>query len=408
AAGADGLPLLPALSWLDRRASAEAGEISALSEIPVDPTFYLPKALRLWRGSEELRRSVKWFFSLPEYFLFGLCGNALTYLPHPGYLPYIWDDSLIDALDMPRGIFPPFAKPGELAGSLTTEAARALGLKPGIPVAVGYPDFLASIVGSGAMKVGIACDRSGTSEALNICADRPFPGRELLSLPHAVDGLWNVSGGVSTAGAALGWISSILGLAAGAGDNGSDLVGRAALSPPGSRGLVFLPYLAGERAPLWNASRRGAFVGLGLGHGREDLARAVCESIAFGLRLAAEKARDALFPLRLARPSGSGASRDFLCSIKADALGIPFELPEVADCELVGDACACAAALGDATSIAEASKNLVRITRRIEPDRAASAALDEAYGSFKLALEALGPVDDRMHGSSRRASGAGG
>jgi xylulokinase len=394
AADSSGVPLGPALSWLDRRAERESEEVSALAGMKIDPTFYLPKALRLWRNaSSDLRGRIRWFFSCPEYLEFSLCGEALTYLPHPGYGPYIWNSEMIAALHLPAERFPPFVAPAKIAGKLLSIAADRLGLSAGIPVVSGFPDFLAAIVGSASVEIGVACDRTGTSEAINLCADRPFSRRDLLSLPHPLDGLWNISGGVSTAGAALEWLASTLD--AGIGLNGSTkvdgLLAEARLAAPGAKGLVFLPYLAGERAPLWDASRRAAFVGLSLEHGRPEMARAAAESLAYGMKLASDLALEEGMPFGLVRVSGQAAGEEFLCKIKADILGVPVEVPEIVDCELVGDAAACAVALGEASDLADAAMALVRIARRFEPQE--SALYAEAFAGYKEALTALESVD---------------
>jgi xylulokinase len=394
AVDSSGRPLGPALSWLDRRAEAEAREVSTLAGRVIDPTFYLPKALRLWRLADAAGRDkIRWFFSCPEFLLFALCGQALTYLPHKGYEPYIWNEEMIRALSLPLERFPPFSPPARNAGDLLPGAAESLGLKPGIPVITGFPDFLAAIVGSACVEVGQACDRAGTSEAINLCAERAYPNRGLLSLPHPVAGLWNVSGGISTAGAALEWLARNL-------DSGADhvfdvlaLIAQARLSPAGARGLVFLPYLSGERAPLWNPKRRAAFSGLSLDHGRPELARAVCESLAFGLKLASDLAVAEGMPFALLRVSGQAAADDFLCELKADVLAVPVEAPEIPDCELLGDAAACALALGEASSLAQASSSLIRIRRRFEPR--SQPGYNDAFASFSAALAALESVDNK-------------
>jgi xylulokinase len=407
AANEKGEPLGPALSWLDRRAALEAAEVSALAGITIDSTFYLPKALRLWRSaSQELRGRIRWFFSCPEYLEFALCGEAFTYLPHPDYEPYIWNAKMIAELGLRTELFPPFVATACVVGRLLPAAAMRLGLPSGLPLVSGFPDFLAAIVGSASVSVGRACDRSGTSEAINLCADRPFPNRALLSLRHPVSGLWNVSGGVSTAGAALEWLAKAL--CSESRDSGNEVDGLlrdAQLSPAGARGLVFLPYLAGERAPLWDATRRAAFVGISVDHGRPELARAAAESLAYGLKLASDLALAEGMPFDLMRVSGQAAGEDFLCEIKADVLGVPVEVPEIVDCELVGDAAACSVALGEASSLGEAAASLVRIARRFEPK--ASTAYAEAFATYKEALNALEPVD-RSAESRRSAPGRAG
>lgn len=391
-ADSSGKPLGPVLSWLDRRAVAEASEVSALAGAIIDPSFYLPKALRHWRAADASeRRRLRWFFSCPEYLVFVLCGEAITYLPDPRYEPYIWNSSMLEALDLPAERFPPFAAPGSILGDLSPSAAERLGCGRGAKLVAGYPDFLAAIVGSATVDAGVACDRTGTSEAINLCAEKPFPRRELLSLPHPVSGLWNLSGGVSTAGAALAWLSGLFNGPSGPDSDGSigALLSEARRSPPGARGLAFLPYLAGERAPLWDSSLRGSFVGLSIGHDRSDLARAVCESLAYGLRLSSDIAVSEGFPFSLVRLSGHSSSDDFLSGIKADVLGVPIEIPEIAECEIAGVAAACALALGEASSISEASAAIVRVARRIEPS--SRDAYDEPFSAFTEALRALHP-----------------
>jgi Sugar (pentulose and hexulose) kinases len=395
------LPLGPALSWLDRRAAVESVEASAAAGLYVDPSFYLPKALFMWRAlSPSERARTRWFLPCPEYLVAALCGEAVAYLPDRGYEPYIWSEGLLSALGLPVQLFPPFVRPSEIVGALLPASAEGLGLEPGIPLVAGFPDFLASIVGSGAVKVGVANDRSGSSEALNLCALSAFPGREILSLPHAISPLWNLSGGLSTAGSALARVASLLGY------RGVDeLVADAERSVPGARGLSFLPYLAGERAPLWDTRLRGGLSGLSMEHGREDLARAACESMAYGLKLAAELIAAKGFPLELVRVSGLAARDDLLCRIKAEVLGVPVEAPEEEDCELLGDAAACALALGDGARLDESALALFRLRRRFEPSNQASgerAAYAEAFAAFKSALSgALGEASREGEGGSR-------
>jgi Sugar (pentulose and hexulose) kinases len=400
ATDASGVALGPALSWLDRRASAEAAELSAILGMSIDPSFYLPKACYLWRGADDAERDrLRWFFSCPEHLAFVLSGEACAYLPHPGYEPYIWNSSSIAALGLPEERFPRFAAPGEIIGRLKGDSAERLGIEPGIAVVAGFPDFLAAIVGSASVEEGIACDRTGSSEALNICAPRPYKDATLFSLPHPVPALWNVSGGVSTSGSALAHFAHLLGT------DVPGLIAEAGTARPGAEGLGFLPYLSGERAPLWDPRRRGSFFGISLAQGRPELCRSICEGIAYGLRLAADIARSDGIGLRLVRASGRAAENDFLCELKARILRADVEVPEILDCELAGDAAAMAFGLGEASSLAEAASSLVRITRRYE----ASEPLPEyerGAAAYEAALKALENVDrDAARSSVPQARG---
>lgn len=383
AAGRDGLPVGRACSWMDRSAVAEAARVSEAAGRAVDPSFYLPKALRVL-GSEA-GGSVSKFFSGPEYLAFTLGAAPVSYLVDDYYDAFVWDRATGARLGLDSALFPPYVDPAKVIGEVSANAAEAVGLPAGLPIVSGFPDFLAALVGSGAVSPGLACDRSGSSEALNVCAQRPFPDRSIFSLPHAVRGLWNLSGGLSTSGKALEWFSGVAGYSG----IGSDSVYQdAERVAAGADGLLFLPYLAGERAPLWNSSLRGAFFGLSLAHGRREMARAVVESLAYGLRLAADRIRGGEFRIDVARCSGGAARDSMLCAIKADVLGIAIEVPENPECEAMGDACACAVALSEHASLKDASNAMVRIASRYEPDDASSAIYEERFVAWKDALDA--------------------
>ncbi|MBN2874267.1 MAG: hypothetical protein JXM71_04155 [Spirochaetales bacterium] len=389
--GEDGLPLGRASSWMDRSATIEAAVVAAEAGRQVDPSFYLPKVLR---ALSVYGSAVRRFFSGPEYLAFMLGARAVSYLADSYYDSYIWDSRVSSRLGLDPALFPPYVAPAMLIGSVSDNASTATGLPAGLPIVSAFPDFLAALVGSGSVSPGIACDRSGTSEAINVCASRPFPDRDIFSLPHVIPGLWNLSGGLSTSGKALEWFSGVSGYSG----IGSDSVFQEAeRAEPGAGGVLFLPYLAGERAPLWNPSLRGAFIGLSLAHGRKEMARAVVESIAFGLRLATDRIADGGFAIDTVRCSGGAARDDALCSIKADVLGLELEVPRTPECETMGDACACAVALGDYTSIAEASAAMVRISTRVEPDAHASLVYTERYEAWKSALDAIIRLNETPH-----------
>ena len=383
AVGRDGLPVGRASSWMDRSAVKAAATVSQAAGRTVDPSFYLPKAVRALglAGAE----NIAMFFSGPEYLAFTLGASPVSYLADDFYDSFVWDRQVLRRLGLDDSRFPPYVAPAERIGSVSVHASEAIGLPAGLPIISGFPDFLAALVGSGAVSPGIACDRSGSSEALNVCATRPFPDPGVFSLPHAIRGCWNLSGGLTTSGKALEWFSGVSGYSG----IGSDSVFQEAERvAAGAGGILFLPYMAGERAPIWNPELRGAFMGLSLSHGRQDLARAVVESIAFGLRLAADRIRGGGFSIDVTRCSGGAARDDVLCAIKADVLRMPVEVPRTPECEAMGDACACSVALRDHADLKEASEAMVRVESRFEPDTSKQALYDERYAEWKDFLEA--------------------
>jgi xylulokinase len=382
AVGADGLPIGRASSWLDGSAITEAARLSSLSGMTVDPAFYLPKVMR-WLSSPQASL-IKRFFSGPEYLAFMLGAAPITYLSDPFYDRHIWMLDSAEQLGLDCRIFPPYIPPAELIGRVSPKAGDAVGLPVGLPIVSAFPDFLAALVGSGTVQPGMACDRTGSSEAINLCATEPFPDRSVFSLPHPINGLWNLSGGLSTSGKALEWFSKVGGYA-----GSTTLSDEAAQTNPAADGVLFLPYLSGERAPLWDKQLRGAFLGLGLDSGRPSMARAVVESMAFGIRLAADRIRTGGYRIDLLRCSGGAARDKLLCNIKASVLGIPLEVPQLADCEPVGDACACAVALGDHKDLAQASAAMVKIGTVHQPDPELAACYETTYERWKLALNAV-------------------
>lgn len=384
AAGADGLPICLASSWMDRSAISEAERASALAGRRIDPSFYLPKAIKLMESP--LGSRIKSFFSGPEYLAFMLGAMPVSYLPDPFYDRHVWALETAVELGLDEALFPPYIAPARIIGKVHARAAEATGLPAGLPLVSAFPDFLAALAGSGTIRPGMACDRSGSSEALNLCATKPFPDQSIFSLPHVVPGLWNLSGGLSTSGKALEWFSH----AGGYTDREEANLNRdAAQVAPGAGGVLFLPYLTGERAPLWNKDIRGAFLGLSLNNGRKEMARAVFESIAFALRLSAERMAEGGFVLDVVRCSGGAARDSTLNAIKAGVLKVPVEIPLLSDSEPVGDTCAVAVALGDHHGLGEASKALVGVGRIFKPDPQLTGLYNDRYGAWKRALDAV-------------------
>ena len=375
-AAADGRPLHPAITWLDRRSGAEVRLIGERTGRAREASFFLAKIYWVFRHAPELYRQTHGFVSGPEYVALRLTGRWHTALPAPAFQRYYWDDELVDALAMDPAKLPPFIATGAPLGSTTAAAAAELGIPPAVPVYAGAPDYVMAMLGTGAVMEGATCNRSGSSDGVNYCSRHPVDDPRLLCLPHIIDGLFSVAGLISTTGKALEWFARI------AQDDGT-LYERAARGAPGAGGVLFLPYLAGERTPLWRADVRAVFSGLGLEHGREEMARAVLEAVGYALRDSVAVIEEVGGPVDAIRLSGARAGSHWLNRIKADIVGRPLLVPEVLDAELTGCACVAARALGIDASVGAAAARLVKIGATIEPQARHAALYEDGFARYR-------------------------
>lgn len=372
--------------WLDRRAVEEAREISALSGSYVDASFILPQVLHLSRSEPAIYAKTRWFLSSFEYINFLLTGEAATILHAADAKRWYWTDRMIDALDLEPAKFPRYKQPGDLVGTVTNLAGSSLGLPEGTPVYAAGPDFLVSILGCAVVEPGMVCDRSGTSEGINLCTQAPLADDRLMTYLHPVKPYYNVSGIISTSGKAIGWAKELLGLGSIPFDELYDLM---ALVPAGSRNLMFLPYLSGERAPIWDPDAKGVFSGLSLSSDKPQLLRAVAEGVCLAIHDVIEVMEELGGTVKEMRITGGPSESGFLNQLKADVTGRPVEVPSVGDAELVGSMVIGRTALGDYGSFAQAALDLVHIERRYEPDLSKRALYDECLTRYRATYRNL-------------------
>ncbi len=372
-----GRVLHPAIMWLDRRGIKEAGALVESAGLSVDASFFLSKAYWFYRFRPDIYEKTRFFLACPEYVNFYLCGESSTILPSPRFEQYVWNAEAIKALGMDRKRFPPFVKPGTEIGRLRADAAQTLGLEQSTRVIAGGPDYVMSLLGTGTIEPGLSCDRAGTSEGINFCSTVPVRDRRLISLPHILDDLHNIAGVISTTGKALEWYQGLSGLSR------RSFMRSVQSTPAGSRGIIFLPYLTGERSPVWDPEARGAFVGLTLGHGVDELARAVAESIGFAIRDVLEVMRENNLVMQEIRVAGSQSQIEVLNQIKADISGKRLLIPAVAESELMGDACIGLVALGEFESLQAACRECVKIEREFNPNSRNLALYTEMFYLYR-------------------------
>ncbi|QEN05030.1 hypothetical protein EW093_10010 [Thiospirochaeta perfilievii] len=188
-----------ALLWIDDRSLTVADEITRRLGSPIPPNFFLSKAF--WFKKErptEYKNTIS-FLSCPEYISYLLTGEKYTLLPQDGFIDLYWTDDKIDKLDLDQKMFPKFISPFEVYGTLRDNPITS-GLRKGLPVICGGPDFIMSILGTGSVYEGVLCDRTGTSEGLNFCCSDPTRIEGLRTLPHVIPGLYTIAGLIPNSG----------------------------------------------------------------------------------------------------------------------------------------------------------------------------------------------------------------
>jgi xylulokinase len=277
---------------------------------------------------------------------------------------------------------------------VSAAAAEATGLPAGIPVVGGGGDQAANAVGMGVVERGEVALSLGTSGVVFVATDEPAiePEGRLHAFCHAVPGRWHLMGVMLSATGSLRWYRDTV--APGAAYD--DLLADAEAVPPGSDGLLFLPYLVGERTPHPDPDARGAFVGLTIRHARGHLTRAVLEGVAFGLRDSLELVREAApGDIPIVRASGGGTRSLLWRQVLADVLGVPIATTETAEGAAYGAAVLAAVGAGWQPTVASAAAAWVRTTSMTQPGPEA-AGYEAPYAAYRDLYPALSPTFRRI------------
>lgn len=366
-------PLRPAITWQDRR--------------PGDGGFgLLPRMAWLAREDPDAAAQARWLLPSWDALALWLSGEAATTVQGHESPPTAPE---LEAIGIRPAQVPaplPFGTP---LGLLRAEVVAQLGLRTRIPVVAGVNDGTASMLGAGLVAPGDAVDTGGASGGLAVLADRAISLPGMFSAPAPLPGRWVVGGAMAALGASVDWLrDAVLRDSIDA----EALLAEAAAVPPGAGGLLFLPYLAGERAPLFDEAARGAFVGLTLAHGRAELARAVLEGAAFAMRSLAEPLAAAGAPIRELRLAGRRSPGDAWARIKADALGVPVAIPALGESAVTGAAILAAAGVGAVSSLEAGVRAMTSVAARLEPDPVAHARYASLYAVYADLWPAIAPT----------------
>jgi xylulokinase len=380
----------PAITFLDSRARAEAAELTAATGVEGWSLGGLPSALWIERYEPAAAEVTRWYLATWEWLAFRLTGVADAPVVPDDVVP---DPALVAAVGVPADRLPPRSPMGTVVGGLTSTSADALGLDPGIPVVSGAVDAFASYLGAGLLEPGDAYDPGGSAGGFGVYWDRPVevPGGFVSRAPLA--GGYSVGAAMAATGRALQWYrDDVLG-----GTISTDaLLAEAAATAPGAEGLVFLPYLAGERSPIWDPDARGVLAGLTLGHGRGHVARAIVEASALAIRHVATPMLAAGVRVTAMRVCGGPARSSFWNGVKADVTGFPVLVPEVLETAVLGCAILAAVGIGVHRDLRAAIVAMTRIAGRIEPRPDLAPVYDRLYEAYVELYPATAPVLRRL------------
>ena len=377
----------PAITFLDTRAMAEADELAAATGIRGWALGPLPAALWMERHEPEAANRTRWYLTTWEWLAFRLTGAAVAPLVPGQAVP---DPSAVAAATgLATDRRPAAADMGAIVGPLTHAAAEALGLRPDIPVAGGTNDAFASYIGAGLTRPGDAYDPGGSAGGFGVYWHQPVDVPGAFVTPAPIEGLFSVGAAMAATGRALDWFrDDILGGRV----TTERLLEEAGTTPPGADGIVFLPYLAGERSPIWDPTATGAFVGLTLAHGRGHLARAILEASALAIRHVAKPMLAAGVTVTAMRACGGPARSETWNQIKADVTGFEVLVPAVLETAVLGSAILGAVGIGACPDVPAAIKSMTRIERYLEPRPDARATYDRAFTVYEGLYPALHPL----------------
>jgi xylulokinase len=366
---ADGRALRPAILWQDQRTGGSS---------------LVGRAEWVKREEPEVWEATRWILSPKDFATMRLCALAEPVTDEFTSFDLVdqsgaYDETQVALVDglaerLPRIVDPP-TPIGERGDRVIVAATM---------------DAWGNVYGSGVVDHGDAMEVAGTSEILAVLSRERHPAQGVVTFVP-VDGLSLHAGPTQAGGAALAWFAEISGRTIG------ETLAAAESSPAGAGGLLFLPHLLGERAPLWDSDARGAFIGLSSDHGFGDLARAVLEGVAYSARHLLEELETAAgVEASALRASGGGAQSDLWCQVKADVLQRPIERVAVRHSGCLGAALLAATGAGLAPSVRDAARAAVRVERTFEPR--STAPYDELYGAYRDLYRALQPTHEILAG----------
>lgn len=399
--------LRPALIWCDQRTAEEARQLTAQigeSQIiawtcnPALTNFTLTKLLWVRKHEPRLFERFRTLLLPKDYIRYRLTGEyGMDMADASGTLLLDvanrrWSSEMAHATQVDLSSLPPLFESPAVCAKVSDAGAAATGLLKGIPVVTGAGDQAAGAVGLGIVSPGAVHATIGTSGVVFAATDRPAldPKGRLHTFCHAIPARWHVMGVTQAAGLSLRWFRDNFGAATeDSRDPYERLSEEAAAVPPGCDGVMWAPYLMGERTPHLDPDARAALVGLAANHGRGHLIRAIMEGVAFSLRDSFAIFAEMSVPVTSIRLGGGGARSPLWRQIQADVYGHAVEVLEAEEGAAYGAALLAGVGAGVWSSVDEACQRSVRVAKRIDPSPDTSACMNRQYELYCRIYPAL-------------------
>lgn len=354
-----------------------------------------PKILWIKQNEPEVYAKTAKFITSTSYIIHKLTGRyvidahtATEYSPLLNINTISWDGKYADEITSLEKL-PDIGWSDEIAGQVTQEAAVETGIPEGIPVVFGAVDALSEAVSVGVVDIGELMIMYGSTAFFIFLIKDPIPTQELWLEGGTFKGQYCYSAGLSTSGSATTWFRDQFGKDliqsefSGGLNAYASLAKEASDSPIGANGLLFLPYMSGERTPIFDPKARGIFAGLALSHTRGDMYRAVLEGTAYAIRMNLEAMQKAGAEIKHGVAVGGGTSNELWLQMVSDVSGIHQLVPEKIIGASYGDAFLAGLAIGAVNSVEALKKDWVKIQREIIPNKSHKPAYDEFYALFK-------------------------
>ena len=395
-----GRVLCPSPLWMDTRAGDICAEVKRtigeeyifnLSGNPFQPTYTTPKILWLKRNLPDVYAKTAYILQSNSFIVYRLTGKVSQDLSQ-GYGLHCfdlrrgaYDFAFCREIGINPAILPEIVPCHHIVGHVTGEAAAACGLTEGTPVVAGGLDAACGTLGAGVIHKGQTQVQGGQAGGMSISTDEYNSSPVLITSFHVIPGHWLVQGGTVGGGGVLRWFREQFGKE----ESFDQLTAQAEVIAPGSDGLVFLPYMAGERSPIWDEKAKGVFYGLDYTKTKSHFIRAALEGVAFSIRHNLEAAAEAGTHAEEMRAMGGAANSPLWMQIKADVMGKPIYVSSSDTATTLGAAMLAGAATGLYSSFEEAVSETVTVKSRYEPNSGNAEAYEKNYIVYRKLYEQL-------------------